>query len=346
MNGKPRKFLPRSTTWRLALRGLWSVAWPVLFVLMTLGLDLATGVVSPRRIRSAIPVLVLAVCYGCIGLLCLFRQLRRPKEYRVGAEGLTIVRRFGQEQLLPLELILNARVVTARDIRSRRCRRLDAGWYEPLRDAERAPMVYVELRHDRPVVLAPDQPEAFVESLEANLLEQTGATGAETGLFLTAPLSLTYRRIQAAYVCVLLLALTVSVIFDVGYGVFPLIFVGAAAVYEGVCLFLRPDHFRILPDGLRIGWAFRHRLLGRQQIQGVRMVSAAESGRLGVPHNLGVLGFFGRTRSERLGPVEAYITEKEAMVLIERRNDRPLLITPERPGVFVEILGRVLQTPG
>ena len=59
----------------------------------------------------------------------------------------------------------------------------------------------------------------------------------------------------------------------------------------------------------------------------------------------GFLGGFGLFRCKRLGNLDVYASRFDGLVLIRRRNRRPLLITPERPEALVELVGRITAEP-
>ncbi|MFC1538177.1 PH domain-containing protein [Candidatus Latescibacterota bacterium] len=51
--------------------------------------------------------------------------------------------------------------------------------------------------------------------------------------------------------------------------------------------------------------------------------------------NPGVFGFVGKYKSETVGTFSAYITNWRYLVVIERKNDRPVIISPDKPDIFV-----------
>ena len=52
----------------------------------------------------------------------------------------------------------------------------------------------------------------------------------------------------------------------------------------------------------------------------------------------GLWGGFGWLWTQRRGIVQMYISRTDGLVWIERVSDRPWLITPERPEIFVRVL--------
>jgi hypothetical protein len=52
----------------------------------------------------------------------------------------------------------------------------------------------------------------------------------------------------------------------------------------------------------------------------------------------GLGGGFGRLWTKRYGLVQMYVSRTDGFVWIEQKNDRPWLITPEQPDLFVRVL--------
>lgn len=100
--------------------------------------------------------------------------------------------------------------------------------------------------------------------------------------------------------------------------------------------FHRPKYFGVVDEGLWIVWPLRRRLIERHKIVEVRRIPRDEAG---LPARLlgaeGFFGTFGLCRSPQIGLMRAYVTDRDALVLIRRRGYRPLLISPRRPDDFV-----------
>ena len=157
-----------------------------------------------------------------------------------------------------------------------------------------------------------------------------------------APMS-TGIRVLTAVLLLLPAAFLAAVL--AGRGVLAVPFVFILAIYAWVWLGFRPNAFIIHPDVLEVVWPLKRRQLSRQSIQGVRQIDAkalkAEIGwgaRVGAG---GLWGGFGWLWTRRRGIVQMYISRTDQFVWIERSNERPWLITPERPEEFVRELSQI-----
>jgi hypothetical protein len=144
----------------------------------------------------------------------------------------------------------------------------------------------------------------------------------------------------------MLLALPVIFLAAAIYG--PWVLEGPAlllvALYGWVWLRFRPRRFVVHPGMLEVIWPLKRREIPRASISGVRLVDKAtlrrEAGR-GLRVGVGGLwGGFGWLWTQRRGVVQMYVSRIDGLVWIERVNDRPWLITPEQPEVFVRALSR------
>ena len=121
-----------------------------------------------------------------------------------------------------------------------------------------------------------------------------------------------------------------------------------AILYLWVWLWMRPRHFAV-PDGaMVIAWPLRSRRIERTELRSARIITAKEFRRdYGFAVRIGVGGLWGGfgllwTRPKTF---EMYVSRTDGLVIVERDNGRPLLISPERPeefvravpGLFVEI---------
>lgn len=115
-----------------------------------------------------------------------------------------------------------------------------------------------------------------------------------------------------------------------------------AGLYLAVALWWRPSAFEIAPEGLRVRFPGRSRLVPRADLAGARTMDSAqfcaEHGlalRIGVG---GLWGGFGWLWTRRRGLLDFYISRTDGLVLVERRSGRPLLITPADPDAFTRAL--------
>src|SRR5437773_2566438 len=111
------------------------------------------------------------------------------------------------------------------------------------------------------------------------------------------------------------------------------------AIYVWIWLWFRPTRFSVQPRVLDIVWPLRRceiprddivtaRLLDKRQLR--QAVGRAMRGGAG-----GLGGGFGWLWTQKRGVVRMYISRTDGLVWIERRADRPWLITPECPEAFV-----------
>ena len=124
-------------------------------------------------------------------------------------------------------------------------------------------------------------------------------------------------------------------------------------IYAWVWLRFRPTRFVVHPDAMEVNWPLKRRSFPRSQILSVRMVDRNDLRRevgWGLRVGAGGLwGGFGWLWTERRGIVQMYVSRTDGLVWIERSGERPWLITPEHPEVFVRILtpsSRALSTSG
>jgi hypothetical protein len=107
------------------------------------------------------------------------------------------------------------------------------------------------------------------------------------------------------------------------------------ALDAAVWLFWRPTHFDVTPAGLRIRFPGRTRLVPSGDVASVGTIGAAEfRERFGLALRIGVGGLFGGFGwlwTRRRGLVEFYVSRSDGLVLVERREGRPLLVTPADP---------------
>jgi hypothetical protein len=121
-------------------------------------------------------------------------------------------------------------------------------------------------------------------------------------------------------------------------------FIISCAVYGWVWLGFRPSTFILNPHELEVVWPLKRRRVPRQSILTVRQLDAktlkAEIGwgvRVGAG---GLWGGFGWLWTRNRGIVQMYISRTDHFVWIERGDERPWLITPERPDEFIREISK------
>jgi hypothetical protein len=101
----------------------------------------------------------------------------------------------------------------------------------------------------------------------------------------------------------------------------------------------RPTRFVVTDDAIHVVWPLKRRLIERRTIKAVRLVGARdlrEMTGMGLRIGAGGLwGGFGWLWTQRCGIVQMYVSRADEFVWIDRGNERPWLITPERPTQFV-----------
>ena len=178
---------------------------------------------------------------------------------------------------------------------------------------------------------------------DSELFSQADATD-----YATAPMSLRYRVSTCAAIIAIVLIFLVLFIVSVNLmGTWRMIFLSASAVFaaiSSVFVFLvyfigRPGQYKISQAGVEMVWPGRNRKLPTSAFYEVFPVTDTELGHLKRKNCIrGVFGCFGWAQSQYLGNVDAYITRNEGLVFVRLKNRRPLLITPENPGKFIEQL--------
>jgi Bacterial PH domain len=159
-------------------------------------------------------------------------------------------------------------------------------------------------------------------------------------MFRLAPMCPFLRRLTLA-VTVLPLAFAIAAVFGV-----PLLWAPALSlllIYLWVWTRFRPTAFVIHPHALEIIWPLKRRQIRRDQISGAHLIDGEELRRqVGRGMRVGAGGLwggFGWLWTSRRGIVQMYVSRLDRFVWIERGSERPWLITPERPELFVDTLG-------
>ena len=177
---------------------------------------------------------------------------------------------------------------------------------------------------------------------DAESRDRCASESVEPGVnvFLLAPMTAGIRVLSAILLLVPV-GLAVGVASGAGVLAGPLVLV--AAIYGWIWLLFRPGAFVIHPDFVEVVWPLKRRTIPRAGILSCRILGVEElrrevgwGARVGAG---GLWGGFGWLWTRRRGIVQMYISRTDAFVWIERGSEeRPWLITPERPEEFVREL--------
>lgn len=122
---------------------------------------------------------------------------------------------------------------------------------------------------------------------------------------------------------------------------------GILVLYSLVWLLMRPTGFRLEADGLVITWPLRQRRISRREILQADLLDRgdlrARTGRAMRVGVAGLWGVFGWLSTSERGRVDLYISGFDDLVWIDRKNGRPLVITPQRAGTFVARIGPAVR---
>ncbi len=112
-----------------------------------------------------------------------------------------------------------------------------------------------------------------------------------------------------------------------------------ALVIAGVWCYARPSGFELTSDRLCIRFPLRTREVPLSDVvQGGRITKDEVGFVLRLCGAGGLWGGFGLMWSRNVGKFDAYISSLHAMVRIDRRDARPLVISPADPDAFVREL--------
>ena len=142
---------------------------------------------------------------------------------------------------------------------------------------------------------------------------------------------------MSAVMWMLTIALLAIPVVSAGIGLL-MVGLALAILYLWVWLWMRPRHFAVDEDALVIAWPLRSRRIERPEMRSARIITAKEFRRdYGLAVRIGVGGLWGGfgllwTRPRTF---EMYVSRSDRLVVVERENGRPLLITPERPEEFL-----------
>ena len=124
-----------------------------------------------------------------------------------------------------------------------------------------------------------------------------------------------------------------------GYKLLLLPFYFIAGIYILIWLYFRPTRFVIMPRYIEVHWPLRRRQIDRSGIDAAQLLDTKTlkknvgwCARVGAG---GLWGGFGWLWTQNRGIVNMYISRTDSMVWIERRNNRPWLITPKHPQEFI-----------
>jgi hypothetical protein len=145
------------------------------------------------------------------------------------------------------------------------------------------------------------------------------------------------------------ICLAIPIVFAVQVWFVPplirIVFGSLAAVmvvlYAAIWLWMRPSAFVVGPDELELVWPMRRRTIARGDIIRVRKLAVADLKReLGYMLRIGAGGLWGGFGLARtaLGTMELWISRTDWIVWVECRDRRSLLVTPDEPDRFVELL--------
>lgn len=120
----------------------------------------------------------------------------------------------------------------------------------------------------------------------------------------------------------------------------PAIFI--LAIYAWIWLLSRPTAFVVHPRILEVTWPLKRQEIPRDDIRAVRVIDRQalrrETGRgmrVGAGGRFGAFGYLWTTNR---GLVRMLVSRTDHFVWIERRSERPWLITPDQPDAFVRAL--------
>lgn len=115
-----------------------------------------------------------------------------------------------------------------------------------------------------------------------------------------------------------------------------------ALICAGTWLSMRPTSFVVGRDGLEIVWPARRWHVARSEITSARVVGTRDlRPLLGMAVRVGVGGLwgtFGLLWSRKAGWVSCYVSRVDELVWLERRDARPLLLSPEHPHEVARLL--------
>jgi len=103
-----------------------------------------------------------------------------------------------------------------------------------------------------------------------------------------------------------------------------------------VVYFFRPNNYSVSPDKLLI-----HRMINNIEIERNNIQSVQEIDKSQVKNSLrtfgigGFFGSFGKFWNGKLGSMIWYVTRKNNFVLVETKDQKKIILTPDKPEEFV-----------
>ena len=147
-----------------------------------------------------------------------------------------------------------------------------------------------------------------------------------------------FNKITTIIVFVILLVIIVPIFFltpkdelKTAISFVSIPFISAIVVY-----FFRPNNYSVSPDKLLI-----HRIINNVEIERNNIQSVQEIDESQVKNSLrtfGVGGFFGNFGTfwnGKLGKMTWYVTRKNNFVLVETKDQKKIILTPDEPEQFV-----------
>ena len=114
------------------------------------------------------------------------------------------------------------------------------------------------------------------------------------------------------------------------------------ACYMWIWLRFRPTRFVMHKQSLEVIWPLKRQEIPLHSISSVRLLDRdALKQEIGWGLRLGAGGLgggFGWLWTKRHGLVQMYISRTDGFVWVERKSDRPWLLTPEQPEAFIRAL--------
>jgi hypothetical protein len=114
-----------------------------------------------------------------------------------------------------------------------------------------------------------------------------------------------------------------------------------------VSSFYRPKCFEICEDRLLIVWAWRMMDIPFGEITEAAAMSKSDLGLVVRTWGAGGLwGGFGRFWSRKIGHMIMYASRVDKLVCIRRRDEKPILISPDDCEKFIDVLGKYCRCGG
>jgi len=158
-----------------------------------------------------------------------------------------------------------------------------------------------------------------------------------TRSFALAPMSRGIRLLTGALLAIPVVFLALAWLVP-ALSVFAALAAAIVALYAAIWLWWRPSSFDVDAFGFEIRFPAGRRSVLNPTVAAVRLLTAPELyAEVGLALRVGVGGLwggFGWLWTQRRGFVEFYVSRLDGLVWIERREGRPLLVTPSDPAGF------------